>query len=514
MNLPILTLIMLAPAIGAAVILLIPRAEAAAIKTTAAASLAVSLVLSALVTFGYDQVLGGYQFVEQSSWIPSLGLSYYMAVDGFSAPQLLLTAVVGFCAVLVSWKQNDRPREYFSFLLALVAGVFGAFMSLDIFLMLIFYELVLFPVYVLVAGWGSKNREYAAMKLTIYLFLGSLISIVGILVVYFSAVNPETGASTFNLLELQKNVAMMENSVVFQQTWFPVVFIGFAVLASIFPLHNWSPDGYAAAPTAVSMLHGGVLKATGAYAGLRFGIQLLPEGAKMWMPILVVFCVAGLIYAAAIAYKQTDLKYIIGFSSVSHLGLVLLGLASMNQYGLNGAGVELFAGGVMTGLMFSLVGMVYERAHLRDVNDLSGLSKVMPLAAFGWVLGALALMGMPGLPGFIAEMQIFMGLWQASSTTSVLNPGTLNVQYAVVAVVAVVSIVINAAWTLRVAGKIFFSEPQHPQLQSLPRLDALEKFAIGFMCAILLIVGTMPNTIMGVVQSGVQSIMQTLVGAG
>jgi NADH-quinone oxidoreductase subunit M len=228
----------------------------------------------------------------------------------------------------------------------------------------------------------------------------------------------------------------------------------------------------------------------------------------------VIFCVAGLIYAAAIAYKQTDLKYIIGFSSVSHLGLVLLGLAAMNQYGLNGAGIELFAGGVMTGLMFSLVGMIYERSHLRDVNDLSGLAKVMPLAAFGWVLGALALMGMPGLPGFIAEIQIFMGLWQAASTTSVLNPGMLNVQFAVIAVVAVISIVINAAWTLRVAGKIYFSEPQHPNLQSLPRLDALEKFAIGFMCAILLIVGTMPNTVMGVVQSGVQSIMQTLTGAG
>jgi NADH-quinone oxidoreductase subunit M len=352
------------------------------------------------------------------------------------------------------------------------------------------------------------------MKLTIYLFLGSLISIVGILVVYFTAVNPGTGAATFNLLELQKNVAALENSVAFQQTWFPVVFIGFAVLASIFPLHNWSPDGYAAAPTAVSMLHGGVLKATGAYAGLRFGIQLLPEGAKMWMPILVIFCVAGLIYAAAIAYKQTDLKYIIGFSSVSHLGLVLLGLAAMNQYGLNGAGIELFAGGVMTGLMFSLVGMIYERAHLRDVNDLSGLAKVMPLAAFGWVMGALALMGMPGLPGFIAEIQIFMGLWQAASTTSVINPGSLNLQFAVVAVVAVISIVINAAWTLRVAGRIYFSEPQHPHLQELPRLDALEKFAIIFMCAILLIVGTMPNTVMGVVQSGVQSIMQTLVGAG
>lgn len=508
MNFPILTLIMVAPVVGAVVVLLLPKERGDAIKAVAAGSLAMSLILSFFVMFGYDRVLSGYQFVEKVPWIPSLGISYHMAIDGFSAPQLLLTAVVGFCAVLVSWSQNDRPREYFAFLLALVAGVFGAFMSLDIFLMLIFYELVLFPVYVLVAGWGSKNREYAAMKLTVFLFLGSLISIVGIIVVYFSA------GRTFDLIELQRNVAALPDTVNFQRTWFPVVFIGFAVLASLFPLHNWSPDGYAAAPTAVSMLHGGVLKATGAYAGLRFGMQLLPEGAKMWMPILVLFCVAGLIYAAAIAFRQTDLKYIIGFSSVSHLGLVLLGLAAMNQNGLNGAGVELFAGGVMTGLMFSLVGMIYERAHIRDINELSGLVKVMPLAAVGWVMGALALMGMPGLPGFIAEIQIFMGLWEAAGTPNAVFPGMLNWHYGVVAILAVLSIVINAAWTLKVAGKIYFSESAHPALLKLPKLDGLESFSIVFMCAILLIVGVFPNTVMSVVQSGVQAILRAFGGMG
>ncbi len=517
MNFPILTLIMLAPAVGTAVILLIPRDRQDAIKAVAAGSLAMSLLLSFFVVFGYDRAAGGYQFVEKSPWIPSLGIQYYMGVDGFSAPQLLLTAIVGFCAVLISWKLADRPREYFVFLLALVAGVFGAFMSLDIFLMLVFYEMVLFPVYVLVAGWGSRNREYAAMKLTIFLFLGSLVSILGLLVVYFTA--PTAGSDgafsyTFDLVQLTANVAAMANTAAFQVTWFPVVFIGFAVLASLFPLHNWSPDGYAAAPTAVSMLHGGVLKATGAYAALRFGMQLLPIGAQVWMPILVLFAAAGLIYAAAIAFKQTDLKYIIGFSSVSHLGLVLMGMAAMNQFGLNGAGIELFAGGVMTGLMFALVGMVYERSHLRDTNDLSGLAKVLPLVALGWVVGALTLMGMPGLPGFVAEMQIFMGLWQASGTTNLFAPSMLNFQYAVMAIVGVLSIVINAAWTLRVAGKIFFSENRHPELLKLPRLDGLESFAILFMCAILFLTGIMPNSVMGVVQSGVQGIIKAFGGLG
>ena len=208
----------------------------------------------------------------------------------------------------------------------------------------------------------------------------------------------------------------LPNSVELQRIWFLPVFVGFGVLASLWPLHNWSPDGYAAAPTAVSMLHGGVLKATGAYCALRFGVQLMPEGGRSigcrWS------CSSawrGLIYAALIAFRQTDLKYIIGFSSVSHLGLVLLGIAALNELGLNGAGMELFAGGVMTGLMFALVGMVYERAHRRDIRELNGLVRVMPLAAVGFVIGALTLMGMPGLPGFIAEIQIFMGLWQAAA---------------------------------------------------------------------------------------------------
>jgi NADH-quinone oxidoreductase subunit M len=395
-------------------------------------------------------------------------------------------------------------------LLLLVSGVFGSFIALDLFLLLIFYELVLFPVYVLIAGWGSKRREYAAMKLTIYLFVGSLVAIIGLLAVYF-----QTGNS-FDWFDIQAGVRNLppEQSIQLQRTWFLPIFIGFGVLASLWPLHNWSPDGYAAAPTAVSMLHGGVLKATGAYCGLRIGIQLLPEGAKYWMPVIVFLCMAGLIYAALIAFRQTDLKYIIGFSSVSHLGLVLLGLAALNELGLNGAGLELFAGGVMTGLMFALVGMIYERAHLRDVRELNGLVRVMPLAAVGFVIGALTLMGMPGLPGFPAELQIFMGLWNASTTPSLMFPGATNGWYAVVAVASIIVIVVNAAWTLRVASRVYFSEPQDMELQKLPRLDALEKTAIVLMCAVLIVVGVLPNTVMSVVNAGVQAIIRGLTAAG
>lgn len=512
-NFPILTLIMIVPMIGTVVVLLTPRDRTDAIKAVAAGAFFISMLLSLAVFISYDRLAGGFQFQEKSSWIPSLGISYHVGVDGFSAPQLLLTGIVAFCAVLVSWKQADRPREYFAFLLLLVAGVFGSFMALDAFLMLIFYEMVLFPVYVLIAGWGSKRREYAAMKLTIYLFVGSLVAIIGLLAIYFQAGN------SFDFFDLQAGVRSLPNTEAFQRIWFLPVFVGFGVLASLWPLHNWSPDGYAAAPTAVSMLHGGVLKATGAYCALRFGVQLMPEGANFWMPVVVIFCLAGLIYAAGIAYRQTDLKYIIGFSSVSHLGLVLLGIAALNAHGLNGAGIELFAGGVMTGLMFALVGMIYERAHLRDVNELSGLVRVMPLAAVGFIVGALALMGMPGLPGFIAELQIFMGLWSAAGTPSafaaqVFGSAINSWWYAVVAIVGVIVIVINAAWTLRVAQRVFFSEPENTELLKLPRLDGLEKFAIAFMCAILIFVGLMPNSVMSVVEAGVQAIIRGFTAAG
>ena len=505
MNLSILTLIMLAPVIGSVIVLLIPKQQDLAIKIVAAASVGFSLLLSLYVCFAYDRVLGGFQFVEKTPWIASLGISYHVGVDGFSAPQLLLTAIVGFCACLITFRLDDRPREYLGFLLVLIGGVFGSFIALDTVLMLIFYELVLFPVYVLVAGWGSKNREYAAMKLTIYLFLGSLVAIVGLLAVYF-----KTGSS-FDFLDMQAGIAKLgAEGVAFQKIWFLPVFVGFGVLASIFPLHNWSPDGYAAAPTGVSMLHGGVLKATGAYCALRFGVQVMPEGAKFWMPLVAFFCMAGLLYAALIAFRQTDLKYIIGFSSVSHLGLVLLGIAALNTDGFNGAGLELFAGGVMTGLMFSLVGMIYERSHERDYTKLNGLIRVFPLAGVGFVIGSLAAMGMPGFSGFPAEFQIFKGLWAAAQTDSLMFPGKLNWTFGIIAIFAVLSIVITAAWTLRVAGKVFFSDPETKEWQDLPPLTSLDKLAIVIPCFVIVLVGILPNTVMSVIASGVQSIMASM----
>lgn len=508
-SIPVLTLIMLSPAIGAAIVAILPRDRTDAIKTVAAASTALSLLLAFLVFIGYNRQAGGFQFTEQISWIPSLGISYHVGVDGFSAPMLLLVGIVAFGAVLISFRREDRIRDYFTFLLLLIAGVFGSFMSLDLFLFLIYYELVLFPVYVLIAGWGTGRKEYAAMKLTIYLFVGSLAAIIGLLVVYFAA------GSTFDFVTLQANIARLSpEQFAAIRPWFLAIFIGFGVLASLWPLYNWSPDGYASAPTAVSMLHGGVLKATGAYAALRFGVQLMPDAARWYLPLIVFLALINVVYAGLIAFNQKDLKYIVGFSSVSHLGLVLLGICALNAFGLNGAGLELFAGGVMTGLMFGLVGIVYERAHNRNIDDLNGFVRIMPLAAVGFVIASLTAMGMPGLPGFPAEIQIFMGLWQAGQTNSLLVPGSLNWWYGWVAAVGILTVIITAAWTLRAAYRVFFTDPVNPEWQRLPGLTAVEKVAVSFMSAVLIVVGLMPNTVMAVVETGVQAIVKALTTAG
>ena len=310
-----------------------------------------------------------------------------------------------FTGVLVSWGIDDRPREFFAFLFILATGVFGVFVSLDLFQLFFFYEIAVFPMYLLIALWGwPKTREYAAMKLTLYLFLGSMVALVGALVLVFSS-----GTITFDLPALEAAAFPAD----LQRIVFPFVFLGFAVLGGLFPFHNWSPDGHVAAPTAVSMFHAGVLMKLGAFAALRVGILLMPEGAKFHMPWILILALVNVLYGAFIAMVQSDFKYVIGFSSVSHMGLVMLGFASLNADGLLGASLQMFSHGVMTALFFAVVGMVYDRTHTREISALGGLARKLPLAALAFIVGALVSMGMPGFSGFIAEFPVFLGVWQA-----------------------------------------------------------------------------------------------------
>ena len=496
MQFPIISVIVFTPIVAGMLIFLFPGERKTEIRVTALAAATFALALSIWVYFSYDVAAGGYQLIEKYNWLPQLGISYYVGVDGINTPLVLLTGVVMFTGVLISWGVDDRPREFFAFMFILATGVFGVFVALDMFMLFFFYEIAVFPMYLLIAIWGWKvTREYAAMKLTLYLFIGSVISLVGGLAMFFSS-----GLGTFDMIALEG----AGFSLAFQKFWFPFVFMGFAVLGGIWPFHNWSPDGHVAAPTAVSMFHAGVLMKLGAFAALRVGIMLLPEGAKFWMPWIILLTIVNVVYGAFIAMVQKDMKYVIGFSSVSHMGLVAMGFATLNREGMIGAGVQMFSHGVMTALFFAVVGMIYDRAHTRQIDELGGFAKKMPLVAIAFIVGGLVSMGMPGFSGFVAEFPIFMGVWK-------YRPW--------IAIVSGISIVITASYIIRIITSVFFGKmPKHfeegdDHHEPIGDVIALDKVALVLLAGILILVGVFPSVMVPMVESGVENILRLLGGA-
>ena len=503
MNFPVLSVIAFTPAVAAVLILLLPAQRKNETRAVALAAASFALLLSFWMYFHYDQAAGGYQFVETHRWLPALGINLKFGVDGISAPLVLLTGVVMFTGVLISWGDDhphvmagiqDRPREFFAFLFILATGVFGVFVSLDLFMLFFFYEIAVFPMYLLIAIWGwIGTREYAAMKLTLYLFVGSVVSLVGVLAMYWVAYQ-NTGVLTFDMLEIEK----AGFSQTFQNIWFLPVFLGFAVLGGIWPFHNWSPDGHVAAPTAVSMFHAGVLMKLGAFAALRVGIMLLPQGAQYWSWLIMLFAAIAVVYGAYIAFVQMDFKYMVGFSSVSHMGLVMLGFSTLNRQGLLGSGLQMFSHGVMTALFFAVVGMIYDRAHTRQIPELGGMSRIMPFAAIGFIIGGLVSMGMPLFSGFIAEFPIFLGVWG---------------RHWLVAVIASISIVITAAYIMRNIRQVFFGELPEKFDGHLTDITVLDKVAITTLCLFMIVIGLYPSFMVPMVEKGVDNILRLLGGA-
>jgi NADH-quinone oxidoreductase subunit M len=484
-----MSVIVFIPMIAALVLLLIKPEQKNVIRITALTAALLALALSIWIYCAYDKAAAGYQFLEKYNWMPMLGINLYFGVDGLSVPLVLLTGIVMVTGVMISWGIDDRPREFFAFLFILASGVFGVFASLDLFMLFFFYEIAVFPMFLLIVIWGwIKTREYAAMKLTLYLFIGSVISLIGVLVMYWTS-----GLHTFNMLDLEHAAF----SLSFQKIWFPFVFLGFAILGGIFPFHNWSPDGHVAAPTAVSMFHAGVLMKLGAFAALRVGIMLLPEGAKFWSPVIMGLALVNIVYGAFIASVQTDFKYVIGFSSVSHMGLVMMGFATLKPEGLIGAGVQMFSHGIMTALFFAAVGMVYDRAHTRDIPRLGGMIKPLPLVGIGVIIGSMVSMGMPGFSGFVAEFPIFMGIWKTQW---------------VVAVIAAISIVVTASYVLLVVRRVFFGKiPQEFEGQISP-INTLDKIALVLLMVLMVGIGLFPALMVPWVQSGVQHVLTLLGG--
>ena len=407
-------------------------------------------------------------FVADTVWYAPLDIHYTVGVDGVSVAMLLLSAIVVFAGVFASWKIDPLPKEFFLWLILLSIGVFGFFISINLFTMFMFYEIALIPMYLLIGVWGSGNKTYSAMKLTLMLMGGSALLLIGILGIYFHS--SADGNLTMNILEIAKNNAIPHDM---QYYLFPLTFVGFGVLGAMFPFHTWSPDGHASAPTAVSMLHAGVLMKLGGYGCFRVAMYLMPWAATELSWIFLILTGISVVYGAFSACVQTDLKYINAYSSVSHCGLVLFALLMWNTTAMTGAVLQMLSHGLMTALFFALIGMIYGRTHTRDIREMGGLMKIMPFLSACYVIAGLASLGIPGLSGFVAEMTVFVGSFQWSDPF-----------HRVFTIVACTSIVITAVYILRVVGKLLYGKVQNEHHRELTDAVWYERLS-----AITLIVG-------------------------
>ncbi|MFK5891039.1 MAG: NADH-quinone oxidoreductase subunit M [Flavobacteriaceae bacterium] len=432
-------------------------------------------------------------FTKSIVWFKSLNIRYDIGADGITVFMIVLASIVVLAGVFISWKIKDLPKEFFISLIVLATGVYGFFISLDLFLMFLFFEVAVIPMYLLIGIWGSGPKEKSAMKLTIMLMGASALLLVGILGIYFYS-SPD-GAYTFNILEIAKvNIPAQV-----QHYLFPVVFIGFAVIGALFPFHTWSPSGHASAPTAVSMLHAGVLMKLGGYGVFRVAMYLLPLGAKEWSWFFIILSVIGVVYGALAAIKQTDLKYINAYSSVSHLGLVLFALLMLNKTAWDGAILQSLSHGFMTALFFALIGMIYGRTHTRDVRELGGLLKVIPFISVIYVIAGLASLGLPGFSGFVAEMTIFVGAFQNG-----------DIFHRVATILGVTVIVITAVYILRVVGMMLMGPVKKEEYKTLPKVTWYERTGLLLLLIPILIIGITPLWISDIIMDSIKPFIERM----
>lgn len=475
-------LILLFPAVGAILILFVPEGRNKAVKLIAASFSSTVLLMAFILYLNYDWHTGGLQFVEQFTWIKEYGVNLILGVDGLSMPMVLLTAIILFSGVFVTWKLDKRVKEFFFYMLVLVSGVFGVFMSGDLLLMFLFIELAVIPKFILINVWGSKNKEYAAMKYTLYLLGGSAAALVAIMAIYSYA----GGVLGFNTFEITKLAAVTYDPS-FQKFAFILLLLGFGILVPIWPLHRWTPDGHSAAPTAISMLLAGVIMKLGGYALIRIGINFFPQGAAFWAPLIAVLATINAVYIAFVAMIQKDIKYVVANSSISHMGYVLIGIASLNASSLSGAAAQMFAHGIMAALFFALVGLIYDKSHTRTIADFGGLAHQMPRVAAAFMIAGLASLGLPGLFNFVAEFSVFTGSIQVFPALSVIS---------------IFAVVITAIYVLRVIQQVFFG-PRNPKWDHLEDAKGVEMVPVVLLAGVLFVLGIFPGLVVNLLNSGV-----------
>jgi NADH-quinone oxidoreductase subunit M len=491
----LLTWIIFLPLVGAILIAVIPGLSSRAIKWLAAIFTLIPFALSIYLFAIFDRgAIGVIQFEEKISWIPAINAHYHVGVDGISLPLVLLMAFLGFLVVLISWKINLRPREYFAWLLLLETSILGVFTSLDLLLFFLFWEIEVIPMYFLISIWGAGRREYSAIKYAIYTLFGGAFMLSGILSLYFT-----TGS--LNMVEIAQGGLAMIQSVMPVTGLFVLLIIGFAIKLPVFPLHTWLPDAHTDAPTAVSVVLAGALLKMGGYGMIRVCVSILPDVAKTFAPLMMILAVIGVLYGAAVTLRQTDIKRLIAYSSVSHMGYVLLGIFALGQVSLVGASLQMFSHGIITGLLFAMAGVVMHNVEERDISKLGGLARQIPIIAVFFSLAGLASLGLPLTSGFAAEFLVFVGSF--SSTT------VAGVQ--VYTILAVLGVVVTAGYILWVLQRVFYG-PVLEQYNGVPDADVLERVYMAAFVAVILLVGIYPAILTNVINTGITPVVQLLGG--
>jgi NADH-quinone oxidoreductase subunit M len=486
-----LSLLLILPLLTALAVLL---AKAGSARIAALAGSALQLVLACVLLFKYtaERAINpgnGFLFQSSYSWFKTLHIEFYTGIDGISIAMILLTALVVFAGVLVSWNVEKMRKEFFFLLILLSAGAYGFFISLDLFSMFFFLEVAVIPKYLLIGIWGSGRKEYSANKLALMLMGGSALVLVGLLGVYFNTANHNP---SFNLLNLHAQTLPFE----LQKVFFPLLFVGFGIFTAIFPFHTWVPDGHSSAPTAASMFLAGISMKLGGYGCLRVAVYLMPEAAHYYSGVIVVLSAIAILYGAFATMTQTDLKYMNAYSSVSHCGFVLLGIGMMTTASVHGAVLQMVSHGLMTALFFAVIGMIYERTHTRQVRELGGLMKVMPFISSVFFIAGLCSLGLPGLSGFIAEMNVFVGSWQRAETF-----------YRIATVIACMSIVVTAVYILRATGTSLMGPMKNKDYLNLTDAHWNERLASGVLIIGILIIGMTPFVVNDIIYPSTQQLM-------
>ena len=483
----VIALLPLVPLLAAGAILFVPSEKRELLRRIALTSCGLCFAITLFFLLRFQPGRPGFQFLVRCEWIPELGIAYQAGLDGINMVLCLLHALVSLAGAFVSCSVKERLKEYLFFYLLLVASLYGVFTALDLFFIYLFYEMTLIPLYPMIGIWGSKNKEYGAMKLTIYITTGAVLALFGLLMLYRQA--PAIGFDFIRLAEAAKAAPFPG---AFQKALVPFFLIGFGVIASLWPLHSWSPIGYATAPTSVSMLHAGVLKKMGPYLMIRLALTLMPAGIEQWSPWLAGLAGIGILYAAWAAIWQKDLKFMVGFSSVSHMGYVLLGLAAMNPTALSGAVLLMFSHGVMAACLFALIGYLYGETHVRSVDDFGGLAKKVPFIAVCFVMASLASAGVPGFSNFASELLIFIGAWR---------------RYAPGVVIAVCGIFFTAVYLFRAVQKVCYG-PVNPKWAALQEPAGFAgKFPFVLLLGALLLFGFWPQGLLQMISPAVGTLL-------